>query len=433
MQSPTRSEQQIDIKEFYALNVKSLWQGLKQEHVSLWLLCTYFLFEYVRPQVLYPVIDILPWAFLFLVLAVVAAFNDKSASWVKNPLNKYFLLCMFVVLLSAIFAYFPMRSWEERNTMLTWLIVYFLVISVVNTERRLILFLLAYMLFNLKMGQHGVFGWASRGFSFAKYGLIGSPGWFRNSGEFSIQMLIFGSLAVSYVVAFRRYWAKYTRWFMIAAASTGYICVLGASSRGSQVALAGIIIWGVLKIRGGFKYLIVVAAIVVALYHILPEQQIERFQTAGDDNTSLQRLAYWKIGIELAKEHPVLGIGYQNWMPYVSRLYPEGVGPLQEVQVCHNIYIQAASELGYTGLAAFIIAILAAFWVNTRTRKMVKNSDYEYFIILSYGLDAGLIGFLIAGTFVTVLYYPFFWVQLTMIAMLNNVATKLVAQRNNAS
>lgn len=432
MHSSIESKKQIDIKEFYALNVRSLWQGLKQEHISLWFLCAYFLFEYVRPQILYPSIDILPWAFLFLVLSVIAAFSDKSATWVRNPLNKYMLLCMFVVFLSGVFAYFPMVSWDKRNTMLTWLIVYFLVITVVNTEKRLILFLLAYMLFNLKMGQHGLVSWARRGFSFASYGLIGSPGWFRNSGEFAVQMLIFGSLAVAYVVAFRQYWGKYKKWFMILAASTGYLSVIGASSRGSQLGLAAIVIWGALRIRQGLKFLILIAVVAIALYHLLPEQQLERFQTAGDDNTSVQRLVYWKIGMQLAKQHPVLGIGYENWMPYVSRLYPEGVGPLKEVQVCHNIYIQAASELGYAGLASFVIAIFAAFWTNARTRKAVKNSEYRYFIILSYGLDAGLIGFLVAGTFVTVLYYPFFWIQLAMIAMLNNVAKNMVTQKDVA-
>ena len=81
--------------------------------------------------------------------------------------------------------------------MLTWVLVYFLTISIVNTEKRMIIFLLFYFLFNFKMSQHGTISWASRGFSFAGWGLVGSPGWFRNSGEFAIQMIIFGSLAIA--------------------------------------------------------------------------------------------------------------------------------------------------------------------------------------------------------------------------------------------
>jgi len=425
MQSLKKSKQQIDIKEYYSVNIKSLWAGLKQEHASLWFLCIYFLFEYVRPQTLYPAFDVLPWAFLFLLLALVAAFRDKTAVWVTNPLNKLFISFCLIVVLSGVFSYYPDFAWENRNIMLTWVIVYFLVITVVNTERRLILFLLAYLLFSLKMGQHGTIDWIRRGFSFASYGLIGSPGWFRNSGEFSIQMLIFGSLAVAYVVSFRQYWSKVKKWILFAMASTGYLSVVGASSRGSQLALAVIIAWGLLKIKGGFKFLLLTLAIVFALYHLLPEQQIIRFEDSGKDDTSLQRLAYWKIGVKIAEEHPVIGIGYKNWMPYVTKLYPDGVGPMHKIEVPHSIYVLAAVELGYTGFAFFILMILMAFYINVRTRRTIKETDNFYINYLSYGLDAGLIGYLIAGAFVTVLYYPFFWVQIAMIVMLNNIANKM--------
>lgn len=37
-----------------------------------------------------------------------------------------------------------------------------------------------------------------------------------------------------------------------------------------------------------------------------------------------------------------------------------------------------------------------------------KLIDNELFFYLTYGLDAGLIGYLVAGIFVTVLYCPFF-------------------------
>ncbi|MDA3870158.1 MAG: hypothetical protein PF589_09505, partial [Gammaproteobacteria bacterium] len=49
---------------------------------------------------------------------------------------------------------------------------------------------------------------------------------------------------------------------------------------------------------------------------------------------------------------------------------------------------------------------------------------------LTYALDAGLIGYLVAGSFVTVLYYPFFWIQIAMIVMLNNVAYTVISVDN---
>jgi len=433
MSFQANSKKQIDIHDIYAAKLKPLWIAFRQEHVSLLFLVLYFLFEYVRPQVLYPRIDILPWAFLFMVLAVLAAINDKSVTWVANPLNTMFNIFILIIVLSSSLSYFPSESWGARNIMLTWLIVYYLVICIVNTERRMMLFIIAYLLFSLKMSQHGVHDWVRRGFSFTGYGLIGSPGWFRNSGEYAIQMLIYGSLAIAYVISFKRYWGKYKKIIMFAGAASGYMAVIGASSRGAQLGLAAIVIWGVLRIPGGFKFLVVIFVLAIVLYHLLPEQQIMRFESSGEDASSLQRLAYWKIGIQLAHEHPLLGIGYFNWMQYVTRLYPDGVGPYQIIQVPHSIYIQAAAELGYTGFLFFIFTALTAFIVNMRTRKMIVIEKYNHLKYISYALDAGLIGFLIAGAFVTVLYYPFFWIQIAMIAMLNNVTKKCVVRHIGTS
>lgn len=429
MQSPPSSAPKVDINDIYALKIKALWNGLKQEHASFWFLCIYFMFEYVRPQSLYPAIDILPWPSLFMLLTLIAAFADKTVKWQSHTLNKWLALFCLIVVVSGLNSYYPKISWENRNIMISWVIAYFLVITIVNSERRLILFVLAYLLFNLKMGQHGALGWMSRGFSFASYGLIGAPGWFRNSGEYAIQMLIFGSLAIAFVLSLKDKWGRFTKWFMFAAASTGYITVLGTSSRGAQLALAAILSWWLLRVKGGFKVLIAVSIVAVMFYHLLPEEQISRFKESGEDATSLQRLEYWSIGIDLAEQHPVFGIGYKNWMPYVSRLYPEGVGPLEKVEVPHSIYIEAAAELGYAGLICFLGMIVTAFIVNHRTRRIAKEVSPAFIRYLTFGLDAGLIGFLVAGAFVTVLYYPFFWVQLAMIVMLN-INVKIIAQKS---
>lgn len=312
----------------------------------------------------------------------------------------------------------------------TWFVVYFLVISIVNTEKRLLLFLLAYCLFNLKMAQHGAIGWAERGFSFASYGLIGSPGWFRNSGEYAIQMLIYGSLAIAIVISLKKYWGRYKKLFFYVAAATGYIAVIGASSRGAQLALAVVGVWFLLKQKNGFKGLLVILLLALVLYYLLPEQQLLRLDNAGSDETSLQRIAYWKFALtSVIPEFPFLGVGYSNWLSYLSFMRPDGIGPMQRNQVCHNIYIQAVSELGFMGLISFIMLIIFSFVNNVKTRVMAKKLDNKFLFNLTYGLDAGLIGYLVAGSFVTVLYYPFFWVQMAMIVALNNIARNLIKQK----
>ena len=431
MSSPRRfkNKQEVDVADLYAVKMRAVWAGLTEQHISFWMLCIYFFFEYVRPQTLYPSLDIIPWTQIALIATLLTVFFNKSIKWVASPVNKLLILFCFILVFSGIFAFMPALAWDNRNVMLGWVLVYFLTINIVNSEKRLIIFLLAYFLFNFKMSQHGAIEWTLRGFSFTGWGLVGAPGWFHNSGEYAIQMLIFGSLAIAFVYSLKDYWGKYKKWFFYAAAATGYMAVMGASSRGAQLALLSIGVWVLLRQKWGIKGLVVILLISAALYTVLPDEQIQRFKEIGSDPNSLQRLAYWEYGLtEVIPKFPFLGVGYNNWLSYVSFMVPEGMGPHEIVQQPHNIFIMAASELGITGLLIFLLLITYAFIVNARTRVRAKYFDNRLIYNLTYGLDAGLIGYLVAGSFVTVLYYPFFWIQIAMIVMINSIASRMALE-----
>lgn len=413
---------EISIEQLYQLNPGDLWRALKAEHISLWMLCFYFFFEYVRLQTQYRSLEILPWAQIFLILTVLMAFMDKSVVWVKNTMNVYMVVLTIIIVLSGVFAFYPKASLEGWKVFGGWFLIYFSMVNIVNTEKRLLLFFLAYCLFNLKMAQHGAIAWTARGFSFTGYGLVGAPGWFRNSGEFAIQMLIYGPLALSIVIALKDYWGKYKKILLFACAIAGFMSVMGASSRGAQIALLAIGCWWLIQMRLGLKALLLASLVGVIAFMLLPEAQLNRFSEMGEDNNSLQRLAYWKYAIdEVIPRFPVLGVGYFNWIPYVSFMVPDGMGPYQTVEVSHNIFIEAASELGLVGLVCYVSMIIYAFIMNRRTRKMANELDNKLHYMMAYGLDAGMVGYLVAGQFVTVFYYPFSWIQFAMIATLYSV------------
>src|SRR5690606_41658911 len=82
----------------------------------------------------------------------------------------------------------------------------------------------------------------------------------------------------------------------------------------------------------------------------------------------------------------------------------------------------------------FLALIGATFFTNARTRKVAKrvNEWGDFLRALAFGLDAALVGYLVAGFFVTVLYYPFFWMNLSMTAAAHCV-TRRAAARARAS
>jgi len=52
-----------------------------------------------------------------------------------------------------------------------------------------------------------------------------------------------------------------------------------------------------------------------------PPQFLARFQTAGQDATSLSRIFYWSKAKEMMRTHPWFGVGYYNWIPYYKDHY----------------------------------------------------------------------------------------------------------------
>ena len=78
--------------------------------------------------------------------------------------------------------------------------------------------------------------------------------------------------------------------------------------------------------------------------------------------------------------------------------------------------------------------IVATFVVNHQTRRMLRplRERGKFMSSMAHGLDAALIGYLVSGFFVTVLYYPYFWINLAMTVALHNAAKHTVAGHRRA-
>jgi len=414
------------------MSIGSIWRGLKQENAAFWWLCIYIFFEYVRPQSIYTQIDVAPWSLITLALALITAFLDPSVKWVKNPENVLFLIFLSILLLSCLLAFQTSSSWAKIDIVINWMILYFLIITIVNTEKRFYIFTLLFLLVSFKMSQHGFRTFSSRGFSFADWGATGAPGWFQNSGEFAIQMVIFSPLVIAFILALKKFWGRYTKCFFYLLPITALISIVASSSRGSQVAILGVGIWFALKFKAGIKAILALTIIGMILYFLIPPEQMARLNEMGNDGTSLQRYAYWSHGINVILDHMGIGVGYANWKDYCWFVNPSGVGPLQSCQEPHNIYIQAAAELGIPGLIMFLLMTIYILVLNARTRQFSVQINNTFFRYISHGLDGGIIGYSIAAFFVTVLYYPFFWVQLAMTVALYSIAKSQFINKNRS-
>ena len=271
-----------------------------------------------------------------------------------------------------------------------------------------------------------------RGFSFTQWGLAGSPGWFHNSGEFALQMVVIFSMSWCVIVASKKHINNSTRWWILLFLfpGTSALTVIGTSSRGGQIALAVIVLILFLKAKHFFRKALLLTFIIYIGLHLLPEEQVERFNTMGDDETSLARLTHWENAMEILTHNP-FGIGYNNWIYYYTANFD-----VPKIEQIHNTVLQAFVELGYPGGILFLLMIITSFVMNTRTKRemdSIDDADADAMAAVARGINLGLLGTFIAAFFMSVLYYPMFWLAFALTSALRNISKNKVKEAMNSS
>lgn len=409
-------------ERLYSLKPGALWTFMKRQRPSFWLICLYTMFEYVRPQQIYEWMGVIPWSKVLLFLTPLVFLVEGDGFRAKNPLNVLMVLFSSILLLSSLNAVSPPDSFDKIQLYLNWVLVYIFVANTANTEARFLMFTGFFLLWSTKMSQHGVRTWIQNGFHFDSWGATGAPGWFENSGEFGIQMCMFFPLSIYWIAGLRKHWKKWQLLLFAALPASALGSIIATSSRGALIGVALVGFWLVLRSRYKVRALVAITVLSLVVWNLLPPEQKARFDTAGEDQTSVSRMTYWRYGIALTKQYPLLGIGYENWLSYHRNR-----SRFDRTYLPHNIFIQASAEMGLVGFSALLLLMGGTLYTNYRSRKlMAPLGDRGHFLhSMTWGLDGALIGFIGSGFFITVLFYPFLWFNLAMTAALHAAARKL--------
>jgi O-antigen ligase len=246
-------------------------------------------------------------------------------------------------------------------------------------------------------------------------------------------MLMFGPIAYQVALFLRPHLSPLKYRLLLLFPITATMTVIGASSRGAQLGLVYQLYRALLKGKLSLRALMLSAIVIGAAFALLPDEQKERFSSAGKDDTSTQRLLYWKRGIEMIETHPVLGVGFYNFAPYFRDHYPQDM-LRGAAQLPHNIFVQVGTDSGLLGLGTFLALLYRNFRCCHEIRRLTASAgrDGTFASSVAKGLVIALWGYIIAGQFVTITYYPFFWVNLAMSVALLNVVRRDLAQADSS-
>lgn len=177
---------------------------------------------------------------------------------------------------------------------------------------------------------------------------------------------LFCSLMASYYLCIQAA-EKSKRLFLFAVIILQFFALYLSFSRSAILALVfATVVWCFLQFKQAFAFrkLIFVATTVccgalvgiVLLYPQLKAKGGIINYNAASQGTDSERVVYMKVATAMIQEHPLLGVGYNNFQLHVPRHQPRF--PNYLYSKVHNIYLLIAAESGLIGGGLFLLFLL---------------------------------------------------------------------------
>jgi hypothetical protein len=198
----------------------------------------------------------------------------------------------------------------------------------------------------------------------------------------------------------------------------GAVTLLGmlylTSSRGGFIGLLAAAMVFVYHRRGALGALGVMTALVAAVF-VLPTDLGTRalatvFQDPADLPPGLEmsnraHTALFWAALRMIGENPMFGVGPARFKE-LSTLYTDADVP---AHIAHNTFLEVGAEFGLPVLAVFVLLVVSVLATLTRAMRVRGSREARELAGWAEGLRAGLIGFLVAGLFISAQYEKLFW------------------------
>jgi len=397
----------------------------------------YLVFEYARITAMFPVLIPLQFGKLLVAAMVVTWIGNGLVTgrlrFVSDRVNWLMLAWVCVGFITVTVAARYDLAMAGALDLAKWALIYLLLVNLTESHTKWQWFVWTLLLLNLKLSQFQLRSYAynqsiATTAADADWFIIqgagaGSTSFLANATDFGAAMCVVVPLAV-YLVKFAK--LKALRLLGLVSAILFVLSIVRTGSRGAALALFAMALVYWLRSRHKLPVAMGVVGLLVAFWVITPPASKDRFRSAVDyqeDATASGRLDYWKAGIRMFVTHPVTGVGLYNF----GHNYEAAGGGYAIVP--HSIFIQAASELGVPGISILLALLFLMFKRNHETRRLAVGDDFQarYLRGFADALDLSLVGFIVSGAFLTILYYPHIFVILAMTISLNQIARRQAA------
>jgi O-antigen ligase len=188
------------------------------------------------------------------------------------------------------------------------------------------------------------------------------------------------------------------------------------------------------------RALVGTAALATLIWAVMPQTFWSRMQTIDvsdeeRDRSAQSRLDFWQVSMSMAKAKPFTGVGLsgfsESFPAYNTKLDYEG-----EERAAHSIWFGVLGDLGYPGLALFVLNIATALLACWRSAKMTRGIiELRYINIYANALLSSLVVYAVSGSFLSFQYNEMAWHLMGLSTALYFIASRdaRVAERTPAA
>jgi probable O-glycosylation ligase (exosortase A-associated) len=225
------------------------------------------------------------------------------------------------------------------------------------------------------------------------------------------------------------------------------LAITSTLSRGGFLGLIAVGVYCWMASSRKLASLLLIAVVSLPVLALVPQSywnEMKTIQTATEnDDTGAQRLYYWNIAWEMFKDHPIVGVGPTNYQ-YNSFEYESADQQAKGLNVwgraAHSLYFTLLAELGIVGVVLVVSLVIFNFRENRAVRRLYKALQasgttpparlQQFYIlnVLTRANDAAMVAYLVTGAFLSVLYYPHFWLQIGIGIAIKRAADNLMAE-----
>jgi O-antigen ligase len=215
-------------------------------------------------------------------------------------------------------------------------------------------------------------------------------------------------------------------------AGCGLLLVLMVFLASSRGAFVGLLAAGMIFVyrRRGLGGAVAVMLVLLGSVLLLPTDLGTRamatlFQDGGKlppglEQSNRAHVALFWAALRMIGDNPLIGVGPLNFKA-LSTLYTG----LDQGNIAHNSFLEIAAELGLPALGVFLLVLAAAFRVLGRATRATGSPEAYELAGWAEGLRSGLLGFLVAGCFISAQYEKVLWLSVFLTIVLG----ALVAHR----